>query len=405
MTISTVVVLLIVGLGAVWFLILPWLWEPHTKPDSRQDECLPGKSKLSKEYEASESGIVRVIRLTDDGEFVDRCELTDAIYEIRNCRESELIVWYIHGWKHNADKEDSDRNNFERLIKKLAEKQSDEGDRRRVVGIYIGWDGAVGPAFLRNLSFWNRKRAADRISQSSVLTKIFAAIKYARKQEAGEFTARDLTIMIGHSFGARILYTATSQVLIDEVQRRHPGKVKSSYGVIAGPADLILLLNPALEASVFTAMHSVRRRDSTWWESIDARQQALLLAISSVNDWATGVAFPLGQLLSFARRDRQRHTLGNYEHYVTHRLQAAKSSDDSAATSRFWYDHFETNGLQLLRIAKSQSGNPFMVARTTPDIIDGHNGIWGEGLTKWMIGFMLELHKRGSSTEKGLRLN
>jgi hypothetical protein len=185
----------------------------------------------------------------------------------------------------------------------LAEKQSGEGDRRRrVVGIYIGWDGAVGPAFLRNLSFWDRKRAADRISQSSVLTKIFAATKYARKQEAGEITVRDLTIMIGHSFGARILYTATSQVLIDEVQRRHPGKVKSSYEVIAGPADLILLLNPALEASVFTAMHSVRRRDSNWWESIDARQQALLLAISSVNDWATGLAFPLGQLLRSPER-------------------------------------------------------------------------------------------------------
>jgi hypothetical protein len=43
-----------------------------------------------------------------------------------------------------------------------------------------------------------------------------------------------------------------------------------------------------------------------------------------------------------------------------------------------------------------------MVARTTPDIIDGHNGIWGEDLTKWMIGFMLELHKRASACEKDL---
>jgi len=223
MTISTVVALFIVALGAAWYWILPWLWEPDTEPDSKQDRCREGGSELSKDDPRSESGVVRVIRLTDDGEFVDRCELTDAIYEIRNCEESELIVWYIHGWKHNANSQDSDRKHFERLIKELADKQSDESDRRRVVGIYIGWDGAVGPAFLRNLSFWNRKRAADRISQSAVLTKIFAATKYARKQKGKEITAKDLTIMIGHSFGARILYTATSQVLIDEVQRREPG--------------------------------------------------------------------------------------------------------------------------------------------------------------------------------------
>jgi hypothetical protein len=399
MAIIIVVVLVIALLGIAWFWILPWLWQPDTEPDLRQDECRPGGSELSKEYEASESGVVRVIRLTDDGEFVDRCELTDAIYEIRNCQKPELIVWYIHGWKHNADKEDSDRKNFESLIKELAKKQSEEGGRRRVVGIYIGWDGAVGPALLRNLSFWNRKGAADRISQSAVLSKIFAATKYARRQQEKEITAKDLTIMIGHSFGARILYTATSQVLIEEVQRRHPGRAESSYGVIEGPADLILLLNPALQAAVFTAMHSVRRRDSHWWESIDAQQQALLLAISSENDWATGKAFPLGQWLAFARRDRQRQTLGNYREYITHSLQALQSTDRSAAISKFWYDHFEANCLLLRRTAMSHPGNPFMVARTTPDIIDGHNGIWGESLRNWMIEFMLELHKRASLSE------
>lgn len=405
MTVSTVVALLIVALGAVWYWILPSLWEADTEPDANQDHCRDGGSALSKDDTRSESGVVRVIRLTDDGEFVDRCELTDAIYEIRNCEESELIVWYIHGWKHNADSQDSDRKHFEEFVKKLAEKQSDDGDRRRVVGIYIGWDGAVGPAFLRNLSFWNRKRAADRISQSAVLTKIFAATKYARTQKGRDITAKDLTIMIGHSFGARILYTATSQVLIDEVQRQHPGMLKSSYGVIAGPADLILLLNPALEASVFTAMHSVRRPASNWWESINARQQALLLVISSENDWATGKAFPFGQRLAFARKERQRKTIGNYRDYVTHSLQTARSSDGSAPTDNFWYDHFEGDGLRLLRTADSHPGNPFMVARTTPAIIDGHNGIWGEDLWKWMIGYMLELHKRASESEKAQRLH
>jgi hypothetical protein len=166
-----------------------------------------------------------------------------------------------------------------------------EGVGRRVVGIYVGWDGAVGPAFLGlNPTFWNRKLAADRISQSSVLTKIFAATKYARRQEreSKKIIARDMTIMIGHSFGARILYTATSQVLTDEIQRQHPGKERGSYGVMAGPADLVLLLNPAFEASVFTAMHTVNRGQEKWWERIHRKQQPLLLVLSTENDWATG---------------------------------------------------------------------------------------------------------------------
>jgi hypothetical protein len=410
MTIIIVVLLVIVALGTVWFCILPLLWEPDTKPDPKQDECPHGGSELSKEYIAIESGVVRVIRLTDDGEFVHRCELTDAIYEIRNCKRPELIVWYIHGWKHNADENDTDLKNFKSLIKELAEKQSGKDDRR-VVGIYVGWDGVVGPAWLWNLSFWNRKRAADRISQSAVLTKIFAATKYARKQESEEITSEDLTIIIGHSFGARILYTATSQVLIDEVQCRHPGKKNACYGVIKGSADLILLLNPALEASVFTAMDSIRRPDEKWWEGIDAGQQPLLLTITTENDWATEKAFPWGQWLAFARKDRQRQTLGNYKEYITHKLlsasepsdattaaepsdatTAAEPSDAPAPRSSFWYDCFkDDDGVQLLRTAKRQHGNPFIVARTTSDIIDGHNGIWREVLRKWMIAFLLRL--------------
>lgn len=60
-----------------------WQSAPRGQPDPNQDECRKGGSQLGKRN-YSASGIVRVIRLTDDGEFVDRCELTDAIYEVRN---------------------------------------------------------------------------------------------------------------------------------------------------------------------------------------------------------------------------------------------------------------------------------------------------------------------------------
>ena len=153
--------------------------------------------------------------------------------------------------------------------------------------------------------------------------------------------------MIGHSFGARILYTATSQVLLDEVQCQHPGYKKGSYGVILGPAYLILLLNPAFEASMFTAMHSIRRPDWKWWEGIDPQQQPLLLTIATENDWTTGIAFPVGQRLEFATMSRHILTLGNYVDYVTHSLKAKATSDRPSTNSAFWFDNFEDAGLRL----------------------------------------------------------
>ena len=65
----------------------------------------------------------------------------------------------------------------------------------------------------------------------------------------------------------------------------------------------------------------------------------------------------------FARRDRQRVTLGNYKRYSTHSLQRVKSSAGSSAKSPVWYDHFQEGELVLQRTADRQPGNPFLVAR------------------------------------------
>lgn len=383
------VLLAIAAFVLVHQLLVRLLWRPITEPDVDQDKCRPGGNRVRSDGH-SPSGHVRVIRLTDDGEFADRCELTDVLYEIRNPKKSELVVWYIHGWKHNAHDHDSDLQAFRMVIEALDREQRELGENgRHVLGVYIGWDGAVGPSSLRNLTFWNRKRAADRISQSAVLTRIFASTRYARMEAREELTSNDLTIMIGHSFGARILYSATSQVLLDEVQRRHPGRRKAAYAEIKGPVDLIMLLNPAFEASMFTAMHAIRR--TQWSEAIGREQKPLLLAISTDNDRATGWAFPVGQYLEFATRKRQCVTLGNYESYVTHTLKAVPESD-GASPDGFWFDRFTASGLQLQQKEEcKQPGNPFIVARTTSDIIDGHSEIWTEPLRNWVICFLRRL--------------
>lgn len=168
-------VLLAIVILVVLYFIYPWLGR-RTDPDVNQTDCRDSKERQEAQRSGSRptaksqtaSGVVRVIRLTDDGEFADRCELTDAVYEIRNCTRAVLAVWYIHGWKHNAEECDSDYKKFKELIKKLNERQPADAEGRDVVGVYVGWDGLVGPRIplLNNITFWNRKFAADRISQS-----------------------------------------------------------------------------------------------------------------------------------------------------------------------------------------------------------------------------------------------
>lgn len=325
------------------------LWYPRTKTVGLQDQCLPkhhGPNALhaNRDPRFDDSGSVRAIRLTNDGLLANRCELTDVIYATRNPPKPVLVVWYVHGWKHNAESRDRDLKVFTILVKELDKQQQGlaEHRRRHVVGVYVGWDGGVGPRGpLQSATFYNRKGVADRISRSAVLTKIIAMAKYARKQRG---SSKDMTIMIGHSFGARILYSATSQVLIDRVQRHHSGEQRGEHSVISGPADLILLLNPAFEASMFTAIDAIRRQGKPT-ERFHQDQQPLLLTIATENDWATRLAFPLAKVLSLAWKDYQRQTVGNHHDYVTHSLTPVSASDYQQTTSPFWFDDYQARSL------------------------------------------------------------
>jgi len=373
----------------------------HRQNEAAEDQAKSGPGELTKgSNESVTSGSVLRIRVTDDGELCRRSELADATYAIRHHKEGRpepvLAVWYIHGWRHSPRDGDSDLGKFKGLVERLRDSQNAPHVKRRrhVVGIYVGWNAALGPRGLDLLTFWNRKRAADRISQSAIVTKALCATRHARKKEG---CADDMTILIGHSFGARILFSAISQLVIDEVEHKHPGLHNVAYQRIEGPADLVLLMNPAFEASMFTALHALRRDYE--WERPDKEQQPKVLAISSQADGATKVLFPLGQFVALGTRKRERQTLGNYSDYVTHDLTR---SCEWEKKSDFWYDHFEADGLLLLHrmerrppIHKGAShwGNPFIVARTTGDIIKNHNDIWNDSLRDWIVSFIDKMER------------
>jgi hypothetical protein len=69
----------------------------------------------------------------------------------------------------------------------------------------------------------------------------------------------DEFIAIGHSFGARMLYSATAQTLISQTARAHPGYNGGTYSSVTGDADAVILLNPAFEAARYTALDDFAR--------------------------------------------------------------------------------------------------------------------------------------------------
>jgi hypothetical protein len=393
-------------LPIVGFLYVPvWLNRKELPPGKDQNKCREDRDPLKDPRLTSRpNDSIKVIRVTNSGEFVDRCELTNALYELNWDRElpsyqarrapdakqlPKLAVLYIHGWKHDASPDDSDLGHFTQLIGDLRERHKDQ---KYVVGIYVGWNATAGlPGVLENLSFWVKKSNADRIAQSAVVTKIVSAIGSIIKRDPSR---RDQFIAIGHSFGARILFSATAQSLVYETERAHPSFPGGEYGLVKGAANVVILLNAAFEASRYTALDNISRKD----EKFKTTQPPLLISISTDNDWATSCAFPIGQWLGSRRSERELTTLGNYEPFVTHAL--VPSGDNDKKGSLALTEEFYAAGLGMTRLPRNatprvvHAHNPFVVARTTSVVIDGHNGIWAKSFLIWLGELIATLEVR-----------
>jgi len=379
----------------------------YPEPDKHQDQCMahvsPDIYGADPSYIPRPSGTVvrKTIRFTDDGEFVNRCEMTDVLKELQ-VEQPQIILVYVHGWKHNAnDEKDTDLESFGTVLHKLGAAEEESSSPRQVVGIYIGWNGkATWIPLLEELSFWSRKAAADRLTQAAAITKFLGALRRTREL-VGQ--PRDLVVFIGHSFGARILFSASSDLLLYNSQMKHPGAPGLPYEVIKGPADLIVLLNPAFEALWYTAFNALRR----YKETFSLQQPPLLVTIATDNDSATGLAFPVGQVLGLEMRSRQRTTLGNYAPYFTHELsfQTTKTSEPFNQEAEFWYDDFCNGGICLRRNSASElnqipPGNPFVVAATNKQVLVGHNGIWEKDFLRWLNAFVKMVDKKKQEKEQ-----
>jgi hypothetical protein len=334
-----------------------------------------------------------------------------------------LIVVFIHGWKHNAAPEDTNLRSFRAVLKDARLSEDRRPTPRQILGVYLSWRGLSlsGNWFWTNASFWTRKNAAARVAVGSIreILARLRAFQKARNQASNEIETPNVgtrLIVVGHPFCGLILFTAVSEYLIESVTgRRFEGREKKR--VVRPFGDLIILINPAFEAARFQALYTAVLAQPSYPEN----QRPCFLAVTARNDQATGVAFPLGRWISTrleairlhaliggpadAQKQANLNTIGHLRWLTTHRLGALESQETSphqAYEGRRVRSDFDAEELAfdtfnkewrrdghlmrgwkrtytegaILEHVGGNPDNPFWLVEATPEVVDGHNGIF-----------------------------
>jgi Alpha/beta hydrolase family len=302
------------------------------------------------------------VEIDEQGMLADRAQAEAALaHAARPEPDGSYVVVFVHGWHHNASSGDSNVNGFYDAMALV----SRWNPQRQVKGIYIGWRGNSVPVpLLRYLTFWERKSTSDEVGRGSLLEFLLRLERGVKPDNSDH----NRLVVVGHSFGASVTFNAlahlTMQRFLDGVYASGPGPRFRGYG------DLVVLINPAIEAMRFmplqSAMHHYARplpdgRPPLLDYSGETRPAVVIL--SSEGDWATHIAFPTARFFSTAleahgnlSEDGKLVEQGPYSEWVLDR--------DTVAN----FEGFQTH--EMLRLAPGSSSGSGSTARETPKSID-----------------------------------
>ena len=173
------------------------------------------------------------IEFGEQGSYQDGSQLERAVKVIKET-ERPLVVTYVHGWQNNAVSADVGR--FRNLLSELSNSSSVRKSNFHFIGVYLGWRGKLtGIPVVAELTFWNRKAAAERLASNFDLYNAIATIAHAAR--AYHEKDKQYTLLLGHSFGGLIVERAVAHAASAAMN----GLAVSQQDL---PADLIVALNP-----------------------------------------------------------------------------------------------------------------------------------------------------------------
>jgi hypothetical protein len=368
------------------------------------------------------------VEFDDQGQLRQREQMQavlDSYYQIA-AQDDVLLVLFIHGWHHNAGPGDTNIQEFRKLLEKVAlSENTGAGAKarkaRKVLGVYVGWRGeSITVPVLNDVTFWERKNTAHNVGLQGV-TELLLKLEEIVNVKAGMETEEpkplnSRLVVIGHSFGGAVLFTALQQVMADRfIDSR---KDKTWSGDAQGFGDLVVLMNPAFEALRYATLYDISQQNCRHYFPSQPPRLAIL---TSKKDYATRFAFPLGRFFStlfeshttLERHDcaadgpkdididegeADRNTVGHFEPYLTHRLVPDSTAQNRGA--EFSYRDLQTawskqsygnslqfEGVDLVHLGHTQPLNPYLNIQVDGDLISDHNDIWGDSV----IGFVRDL--------------
>jgi hypothetical protein len=405
-----------------------------------------------------QSAVEFVLQADDVGKFWNPKMAQDALDEIERhaSTTNTIVVVFVHGWHHNADSNNENLVDFRRSMVLLRE-QLDKPlyaesrrlltgiDKVRVVGVYMGWRGRALPGLLDYATFWGRKAAAERVGEGDFrefMLQLQAVYKKYNPHiglqgweevKAGRRTAPFMGLAsIGHSFGGQVLFRATHSVLEANLIAAgasptfgEPTTLSKPTAPVEGFGDIVVLINPALEALQYDRIDRLSRS-----LAYDPIQPPLMFVMSAATDSARSVLFPLGRAVNALWRATLRpdvramwgRALGSYRPQQTHEVvivgdpgkdwnfdpEESYQKDpcsviraDLTGSPSFLTGKTDVSGksvqegVMLKRLKEdAQPYTPFVVANVpVPDkgalaLIDGHSGIWKSVLSTFTTNYV-----------------
>jgi pimeloyl-ACP methyl ester carboxylesterase len=320
-----------------------------------------------------------IVEFDDQGRCQDRRQMSALAHKLAELEGQDAIVLvFVHGWKHDGRSDDDNLGHFCRILKTVATEEGAQGVP--VFGVFVAWRGLslYGNDYISDLTFWDRKQAGLRVGMGAP-RELFGRLRQYRRHRlhAG---GTPLLLIIGHSFGGMIVFTALAQSLI-EAAATQSGQIVPSF------ADLVLLVNPAFEAVRYLPVHDLVKERGEG--SFAQNQWPIFVSVTAKNDLATGIAFPAGMAVALlqervkGREECQAliNTMGHLPWMQTHELSLAHTSPTQGVV-------VQTFNQTVLRKIRFDDRNPFWVVTATKDIVDGHNGIWKSEFSAFVEGLV-----------------
>jgi pimeloyl-ACP methyl ester carboxylesterase len=286
---------------------------------------------------------VAYVEIDEQGYFADRSQIDHVLDVVGRAGKPKYVVVFVHGWFHSASPTDENVQRFKCALNNIQSIDGNAGEE--VVGVYVGWRGESWTIpGIRLTTFWDRKNTSEEIGRGSLvefLTRLERVVKPTPESP-------NKLMLVGHSFGASVVFNAIGQILMARFLLDAEGLIaengasrhsQSKPGLISGYGDVVVLVNPAIEATRIMPFFSALNEYSAKKTDLFAPgQPPRLVILSSEGDWATRRTFPTARVFStllesYADREivtpyratlklnqryLDRQTMGNVEEIQTH---------------------------------------------------------------------------------------